>query len=89
MSSQVNTILNILNRSKDDIIPLMYETYRTRFNTSKVPPVKVARNKKEQVTMVWIDRLVALNWLKTNHEFLTREELHTTLKDISNDCSMD
>jgi len=88
MSSQINTILNILNRSKEELIPLIYETYRTRFNTSKVPPVKVARNKKEQITMVWVDRLVALEWLKNNHEFLNKKELHSTLKDISNDCSM-
>lgn len=85
MSSQVNTILNILARSTEVNVPLIYRNYRERFNTKAVPPVDFAKDKNNKISMVWINRLQALEWLKKNHNFLTVDELHTELREAAND----
>jgi len=80
-SKEVVVILNILAGSRNKIVSLLPPTYSRLFNRTEVPIVKTIRNKNKDISLVFVERTVALQYLKDKYNFIQNKDINKELQD--------
>ena len=81
-AAEINVVLNLLARSKREIYPMFPWHYSRYFNRQDVPIVKTERNKDGDISIIYVEKQVAINYLKNQYGFLTQKEAEKEIKDV-------
>lgn len=68
-------MLRIFTKNTNDEIALFYESYIRYFSIDQVPPVQTFTDSQDKPTMVRVNRLQAIDYLKHRHSLYTNKEL--------------
>lgn len=82
---EINVLLNLLSSFKKDLYPMFPWHYSRYFTRNAVPIEKTIRNNKGDISIVFINRHVAINYLKDMYGFMTSKEAEKEIKDAARD----
>ena len=81
-AAEINVMLNLLSRYKRDLYPMYPWHYSRYFNRQDVPIVKTERNKYGDISIVYVEKQVAIKYLKDQYGFLTQKEAEKEIRDV-------
>ena len=79
-TQEAYNILCLLNKQTSEVVTLFKSDWESIFSSTAVPPVQVF---KSEDTIVRINRLKAMEYLKNTYNFYSREERKQALEEIA------
>jgi len=68
-------ILKIFTKNVNEEVTLFYNSYVKYFSVEQVPPIQTFTDPEDKPTVVRVNRLQAIEYLKRKHSLYTNQEL--------------
>jgi hypothetical protein len=79
-TQEAYNILCLLNRQQSEVVTLFKSDWESIFSSTAVPPVQVFRGED---SIVRVNRVKAMEYLKNTYNFYTKEERKKALEEIA------
>lgn len=84
IQSNVNMWLSLASKTNGKMLSLFPSDYATLNKLTYILPTRTIRDKQDRITLVQVDKQELIKRLKSMFNFMTKEEITSELKEISN-----
>lgn len=77
-------MLEMLHKKKSENVMLFFQDWKYRFSAVRVPPIRMFPS-PEKPQVVLVNRIRAIEYLKSRYNFYSREERDQILNEIAKD----